>query len=116
MEDNKKKDTQVLEKFKKKYGKVMTLKLQKHDGKEIEIYLRPIEGLSTYFGTMSRAISLTEQDKSVAAGEIILRSTYVGGDFGEQLKDYDKETPEFLSACYHCSKLVRVLNGNFTVT
>ena len=116
MDDNKKKDTKELEKLKEKYGKVMTLKLQTHDGKEIEIYLRPLDGLPSYFGTMSRAISLSEQDKSVGAGEIILRSTYVGGAFGKQLKEYDKETPEFLSACYHCSKLVRVLQGNFTVT
>jgi hypothetical protein len=102
-----------IKQWKEKHGELIELNL--NDGK-IKIYLQRPETLKAYFATMSRAISATERDNSVEAGEIILRACYLGGDLGERLQDYNKETQEFLSACFHCNNLIRILSGNFQIT
>lgn len=108
------KDEQV-KKWEEKWGKLLELSLQKGD-EQVVIYLKKPEKLDSYFGTMSRAISAQERDNTIEAGEIILRACYLGGAFGEELQKYNKDTPEFLSACFYCSQLITVFKGNFRTT
>lgn len=102
-------------KWKDKYGKLVQLTVENKD-RSFEIFMRKADSLPSYFGTMSRAISALEKDEPVAAGEIILKSCYLGGDFGENLNEYKKDSKEYLSACFYCSQLVTVQKGNFQYT
>lgn len=108
-------ENEQLKKWKEQFGEVFQLQIKKGDA-EIDIYLKSPEKMQTYFGTMSRAIAAIERDSAIEAGEIILRGCYLGGGFGDNINQYNKETPEFLSACFYCSQLVTVLKGNFTTT
>lgn len=86
--------------FKAKYG-------------EETVYLKPFNSKSSsYFATSCRLAKMQSKEDFVEAGELLLRTCYLGG-LGE-LNEVNRDTPEYISLCISCNELFQLPNVSLT--
>ena len=100
----------TIKEWKDKYGEDGVLCLSLKEGK---VYLLNPEKSSNLFHMTKRAITAQNQGDPLEAGEIIFNECYLGG-LGDK-KDINKNSLAYISTCMHCTNLIDVMEGNFTV-